>query len=93
LLKSGIIDQNVELSDSLNRFLDRITTKNSFFYVAGNQQTSAIFICDVPGCFFGVRLFRRQINNRYIRAFASEKDGDGASDSRIAAGYQRNLIL
>ena len=92
MLLAGIVDEDVEPAELLDRLPDGPFAELLVADVAGDRDRSAAFLLDDL-----LRLLRivmlAQIKDCDVGAFAREQRGDGAADSAVGAGDQRDLAL
>ena len=86
-LVGGVVDQDVELAEILDRALDQPPAVRRVLDVAGDENCTAPGLLDPPSRFLRV-LVLLQIRNQHVGALAREGDRDRASDPRIGAGNQ-----
>ena len=93
LLICGVVDQDVDPSEGIDCRLHCVVAESRFAYVTRNQQASASFGNNRAFGHLGVALLFGQVDDGDIGAFAREEDGDGASNSRVASGDERDASI
>ena len=91
LLEGGVVDEDVELAELVDRLLDRVLAEFGVGDVAGEQDAAAAFLLD--GLLGLLRvLVLVEIGERDVGAFACEEHRDRPADAGIAAGDERHLV-
>lgn len=90
MLLGGIVDENVELAERANRLPDKFLAVSLVADIASDRKTTSAFGLDQAVRFFGVLGFIK-VRNRDVGPLFGEEGRDGAADSTIAAGDQRDL--
>src|ERR1051325_43237 len=80
MLFTGVVDENVERAEFLHGAIDRLVAKSFVGNVARDREAAAILVLDQPAGLLGIVVLF-QINNRDVRAFASEMHGNGAANT------------
>ena len=90
VLLGGVVDENVDAAEFLERALDRFPAEHLIADIAREQDRLTTFRFDQPSGFLRVLVFL-QIEDRDQRALARHRDGDRPADAGIAAGDDRLL--
>ena len=81
LLVGGVVDEDVELAELLDRALDGLAAEARLAHVAGDEQRAPPLALDGRARLLGVHLLLGQIDDGDVGALAREEDGDGAADA------------
>ena len=89
LLEGGVVDQDVELAERLERLVHRLLAEAHGLHVAGDQQALAALASRRIRFVLRRVLVLGQVHDRDVRAFAREQHRHRAADAGIAAGDDR----
>jgi hypothetical protein len=90
-LVRGVVDQDVDAAEGLDRALDDGAAMRRIADVAGDQQRLAARLLDQP-LGLGRVLILRQIGDHDISALAGKGNGDRAADAAVRAGDDCFLV-
>jgi hypothetical protein len=88
LLRAGDINQDVDSAQSLHTFLDQLPAKILVAHIARDRMCLSACILDQRDYFCSIRRLAGQIVQNNVRAFSSESNGRGATDTRVGSGDQ-----
>src|SRR4051794_15585433 len=89
MLLGGVVHQDIEPPELLNRLRHRLLAKRLVTNIAGDQHAAPILLYDHPACLLGVAMLI-EVDNRHVGALFCEDNCDGAAYSTVAAGDQGN---
>jgi hypothetical protein len=92
MLLTGIVDQDVEPAELVDRLRHRAIAKRLVADVAGDRDCAPAFLADNLRGLGGIVMLA-QIKNRDVRAFAREQGGDSATDAAVRASDQRDFAV
>lgn len=99
-MTSGVVDDDVETAEALHSLLDQLLAEGFLLEVAGKRKAGTAFLLDQGDDLLCVGLFRGQIVDGDIGAFARICDrgraahaGIAACDQRLAAGEPPGALV
>src|SRR5712672_3745568 len=91
-LEGGIVHQHIELPEFLDSLPNRLVAEFLVRDISSDEKAASAFGFDLLLCDAGI-LMLVQIGDCHIRAFTRKEDGNGATDTGIAARDERDLFL
>lgn len=93
MLLGGVVDQDVELAELLDRPLDHFLAERLFADVPGHRQTATTFGLHQADGLSRVDLLGGKMHDHDISAFLGIRHGDRAADTAVAPGDDRDLSV
>jgi hypothetical protein len=92
-LECGVVDEDVQAPEIGERALDEGRAVLFVLDIAGNRDDTPARLPNPARSLLRIAVFRREIADEHIRAFARVRNRDGASDPAVAAGDEGNAPL
>src|SRR3954468_5381712 len=91
-LEGGVVDEDVELAELVDRALHQSEAVVAVADVAGHRDAAPARLLDPPLRLGGVVMLL-EVRAQHVGALARERDRDRPADARVRAGDQRDLVL